>query len=471
MVARTQKTIFHKTIEFDRVHSLPDEDLRYVIQTAQNLGLQVMLKPHVNVLDGCSPEEKFRGNIGRDFSACDWKTWFAAYQHMMHLYAKLAWDTGVVQFCVGVELSEAAKQEAHWRETIQRIRSVYQPQHGRLTYAANFGTEANGIKWWNEPGLDFIGVDAYYEMTDRDNPTVTDLEAAWTRTGGGIDQMTAISKAAGKQVLITELGWMASNGANQRPYDDFCGELDQEEQRACYQATVNVFESLKPEWLAGVFWYTWGSDPYDGGPSDDGYSPYDKPAEDVIRTWCKVLPRPHRTTPSPPWPEVPHEHVVYRNGNFGAGWCAEVWHSSDGEELDLKFPDPNDDSKSVIKASSLQAWVAVSFVRSKSLLPQHFQWLTFRIRGPKDQPSIHLWIKLIEHLDGSDPSQLELRPRPIDDVRYIAGGTIGSGEWKEVRIPLSHLNGVGRTLDAVYLQDRCGGGVSKVWIDDVRFVW
>ncbi len=65
------------------------------------------------------------------------------------------------------------------------------------------------------------------------------------------------------------------------------GTVDLQEQADCYQA---AFESLNRQpWFGGIYWWSWSPDPYEGGPADDGYTPHNKPAEDVLRAWLGGL--------------------------------------------------------------------------------------------------------------------------------------------------------------------------------------
>jgi len=68
------------------------------------------------------------------------------------------------------------KRQDDWRVLIADIRKLYR---GKLTYAANWAKELNDVPFWAE--LDFIGIQAYYPLTDKANPTVDELEEGWRR--------------------------------------------------------------------------------------------------------------------------------------------------------------------------------------------------------------------------------------------------------------------------------------------------
>ena len=275
-----QDTIDSTTITYTTKRTDTDSDLAHVIKGAHQLGLRVMLKPHVDLL---KDPAHWRGQIGQDFrSEAQWSLWFASYRDFIEHYAALAQRHGVEQFAVGTELSATAGREADWRTVIASVRKIYD---GPLTYAANHGGEEMEIRWWD--AVDYIGVDAYYRLADRDNPTAGELEAAWRSRIASLDELAS---SWNKPILFTEIGYRSINGATRRPSDwQREAPLDLQEQADAYQA---VFETVYNQpWFAGLFWWVWSTDPARGGPADDGYSPYGKPAEAILRSWY-ASPRP-----------------------------------------------------------------------------------------------------------------------------------------------------------------------------------
>jgi len=262
--------------EIEAAEWTPDEaDLRHVIQQAHGLGLSVMLKPHVDLLDD---PDHWRGNIGLTFDESDWGTWFQSYSDMILGYAQIAESEGVALFCIGTELSATSHHSAEWRSLAAEVREIYR---GQLVYAANHGGEEAAIDWWDE--LDLIGVDPYYGLTDIDQPTVEELKEGWAERR---DALAALAERYDRQILFTELGYRSALGANRRPWEwGTEAPVDLEGQRNAYQAAFEVF--WEEPWFAGVFWWTWRADPEQGGPNDRGYTPYGKPAEDVVREYYR----------------------------------------------------------------------------------------------------------------------------------------------------------------------------------------
>jgi hypothetical protein len=248
-----------------------DDDLRHVIARAHQLGLAVMLKPHIDL---SNDPTHWRGEIGFGTDETAWAQWFASYRDFIVHYAQLAQETGVELFAIGTELGGTAHRESDWRNIITAVRSVY---NGLLTYAANFDGEQFVVNFWD--ALDFIGIDAYYPLTQKTDPTVAELKAGWASPKS---ELAALSQAWGLPIIFTEAGYRSVDGTNMAPWDWVSdGPVDLQEQADCYQALFEVFQS--EPWMEGVFWWAWGTDPDHGGPSDTSYSPHNKPAEAILQ--------------------------------------------------------------------------------------------------------------------------------------------------------------------------------------------
>ena len=89
---------------FPTDNTATDASVIHAITTAHSLGLNVMLKPHLDLLDASGGG--WRGDI-----ACatepDWKEWFDSYQKFALHYAKIAEQNKVEIFCFGTEIGRA----------------------------------------------------------------------------------------------------------------------------------------------------------------------------------------------------------------------------------------------------------------------------------------------------------------------------------------------------------------------------
>ena len=112
---------------------------------------------------------------------------------------------------VDTELDRTIVHEDQWREIITQVRARFD---GPLTYAANW-TDYTRVPFWKE--LDVIGVQSYFPLTDQPGlPDEGDLELAWTRL---LNQLAEFSRAQGRPVVLSELGYSRSADAAIRPWE------------------------------------------------------------------------------------------------------------------------------------------------------------------------------------------------------------------------------------------------------------
>lgn len=262
-----------------------DNGLEVTTELAAQLGIQTLLKPHIWLTR--PSDGKWRAEIEMG-SEQDWQTWFANYRTFILHYATFAEDHAIPIFCIGTELQTATlKREMDWRELIAEIRQVYS---GQLTYAANWYQEFESIQFWD--ALDFIGIQAYFPLTDRLSPSVAELKQGWQGYLSTIDQVQA---RYNKPVIFTELGYRSTDDAAIEPWlwpgdreelrpTEFATRSELTTQVNCYEA---FFQAVWPqEWLAGVYLWKWFSRiETEPGRVGRGFTPQGKPAEQIIAKW------------------------------------------------------------------------------------------------------------------------------------------------------------------------------------------
>ncbi len=269
-----------------------DARIRAAIRDARSRGLQVMLKPHVDALNG-----QWRG----DFNPSNPNAWFQSYTQFILHYAQIAQDEGVEAYCMGTEfrtISGAANRD-RWIAVINAIKNVYT---GALTYAANAtfpADEFTSVSFWDQ--LDLIGLDGYFTLTDQNNPTLSQLISAWTSNRFGENLVAAVQNFANsrqKPVIFTEIGYKSTDGTNREPWNfGLSGALDTAEQRDCYEAAFTVW-SQQSSWMKGFFWWAW---PVPAPAANDtDYNPRSKPAETVLRAWQGTDSNPNFTLSATP---------------------------------------------------------------------------------------------------------------------------------------------------------------------------
>jgi hypothetical protein len=188
-----------------------------------------------------------------------------------------------MKHCIGTELHETvvAQPEA-WLRIIAAIRKVYR---GKLTYAANWYREFEQIEFWDQ--LDYIGIQAYFPLTDQENPTLQELEQGWQPH---VKSIGRIQQKYTKPVIFTEIGYRSMTNAAIEPWkwpqrrSDAASELDLRTQATCYQALFQTFWD-KP-WFAGCYIWKWFPNPERrAGSRSKGFTPQNKPAADVLALW------------------------------------------------------------------------------------------------------------------------------------------------------------------------------------------
>eukprot|EP00026_Physarum_polycephalum_P010305 Phypoly_transcript_10463.p1 GENE.Phypoly_transcript_10463~~Phypoly_transcript_10463.p1 ORF type:complete len:406 (+),score=56.59 Phypoly_transcript_10463:52-1269(+) len=261
-----------------------DDALVHAITTAYKLGMKVMFKPQVDLT---SDPAHWRGEIGTYFTEEQWDEWFISYTPMIVHYATLAEQNKVDIFSLGCELIMTSPQDAHWRAVAAKVRQVFS---GRLTYSANWGGEETDKTWWDV--VDFIGVDAYYQLVpDMGNTSVDALVSGWnavvnTGTGGMHGGLLNLTKVWNKSLAFTETG-ACSGGCGRTPV------VNQNEMVVYIESIFTAFSDYP--WFMGMQWWNWVTDPAFGGDENNCMSPQFKPAEVVFRqgyggTYQSILP-------------------------------------------------------------------------------------------------------------------------------------------------------------------------------------
>lgn len=255
-----------------------DESLSFAIRKLHELKFKIMLKPHLDIVEA---DGKWRGEIGFD-NPSGWQTWFLSYTNFILHYAELAAKENVEFFCIGTELTQATlSQPQYWRDLIKKIRGVYK---GQLTYAANWHEEYKQIAFWD--ALDYAGIDPYFPLVCTVNPKAEELKSAW---GDWMKEIEAWQKKINKPVILAEIGYKSSKDATDEPWQHIpVGELDLELQANCYQALLETFWD-KP-WFYGVYWWYWGVNPKMGGELNRGFTPQNKPAQEIVKEWYSKSP-------------------------------------------------------------------------------------------------------------------------------------------------------------------------------------
>lgn len=242
---------------------------------AKEQGYKVLIKPHIWV--------KNHGWAG-DFELSnedDWKKWEEDYESYILNFARVAQQYKVEMLCIGTEMKKSVHMRpGFWLRLIRNVRSLYK---GKLIYAANWDNYQN-IPFWGQ--LDYIGIDAYFPLSDKNTPGVSGLIEAWNPY---INKLRSLHDKYDIPIIFTEYGYRSIDKTAWEQWtlkDDwrYNGKANHEAQINSYKAIYLAF--WKQPWFAGGFIWKW-YDNYStsGGLSNTDYTPQNKPVEKLIREW------------------------------------------------------------------------------------------------------------------------------------------------------------------------------------------
>ena len=237
--------------------------------------IKIMIKPQIWVWRG-----EFTGLIEMKNEA-DWKILEDSYSKFILEYAELANAVNAELFCIGTELEKFIENRPdYWLTLIKKIRTKYK---GKLTYAANWD-EFKRTPFWSN--LDYIGVDAYFPVSDSKTPTIEECMEGWKTHKQVVYNM---SQEYDKPILFTEYGYRSVDFAGKTPWvsDRKMSQVNLEAQTNTTQALFDTFWT--EDWFAGGFIWKWFHK-HDkvGGKDNFMYTPQNKPAEALLRNQYKI---------------------------------------------------------------------------------------------------------------------------------------------------------------------------------------
>ena len=241
------------------------------IESLNKHHIKIMIKPQIWVWRG-----EFTGGIKMN-SEEDWKLLEDSYSKFIFEYAELAQELHAEIFCIGTELETFIdNRPEYWKQLIIDVRKIYK---GKLTYAANWN-EYDRTPFWDE--LDYIGIDAYFPVSDEKTPTIETCRIGWLKYKPSIK---AFSETHNKPILFTEYGYRSVDFSGKEPWqsDRAMTGVNLEAQSNTMQVLFEEF--WNEDWFAGGFLWKWFHD-YNGagGEADSQFTPQNKPAEAIVKS-------------------------------------------------------------------------------------------------------------------------------------------------------------------------------------------
>ncbi len=218
--------------------------IEILVHEATLAGLRVTLRP---ILDETSlhPPEGWRGNIRPDSP----QAWFDSYRAFLLPYLTVAQRQSAATFVVGTELN-SMEPRPQWRALVTAFHQVFS---GEISYDLNYDNYFRGL---HPTGMDAYGIDAYMKVKAPDSAPSTTITAGWNAL------LAKVSRAAPRNVLLSEVGIGARKGAFSAPGDfTSSGTFDPRIQPTWYRGVCAVARQHR---FAGI--YFWKVD-FDADPA------------------------------------------------------------------------------------------------------------------------------------------------------------------------------------------------------------
>jgi hypothetical protein len=246
--------------------------VRQYIEVLKKQHIKTMMKPQIWVWRG-----EFTGFINMKTEE-EWLQLEQTYSNFILEYAQVAEDTHTDLFCIGTELETfVAKRPEFWNQLITKIKKTYK---GELTYAANWN-EYTKTPFWDQ--LDYIGIDAYFPLSEQQTPTFQDCKEGWKKHK---TEIKAYSDQFQKPILFTEYGYRSIDFAAKAPWQSD-GDKSKVNMEAQLNATHALFDEFwNEDWFAGGFIWKWHHEYQEvGGENDNQFTPQNKPVEALVRKY------------------------------------------------------------------------------------------------------------------------------------------------------------------------------------------
>ncbi|WP_422362305.1 glycoside hydrolase family 113 [Reichenbachiella sp.] len=246
------------------------DGIKQAIQLAHKSGLKVMLKPHLWVIgQGWAGDLEYTSEEQLN----QWKSSYATY---ILNFAQVAHELNVEMISIGTEIRQIAKtNDFYWIDLINRVRKIYS---GPLTYSANWDNYEN-IPFWRE--LDYIGIDAYFPISESKTPSVEELIKNGSETKQEIRDFTNVYL---KKVLFTEFGFKSQDYSTSGHW-----KQDHKNKTVNIDGQANAYKALfklywNEDWFLGGFAWKWHYKHKEaGGTSNQDFTPQNKLAEKILR--------------------------------------------------------------------------------------------------------------------------------------------------------------------------------------------
>jgi hypothetical protein len=216
----------------------------------------------------------------------DRNTWFSNYTTLAKKYGQISQNNNLEIFNIGTEMGKMTMPQHNgdntrqWQNMIRQLRQVY---GGKLTYGANHGApfaELEAIEFWGD--LDYIGVSAYFTVSENEIPSVNEMVSSWSNISLRI--LEPLVNRYNKNIIFTEIGYRSVNKSGSAPGDwSQVRYFVEDGQANAFEALYSFFDSKS--FFEGTHIWDVSSDPNYGGYGNTDYTFVNKKAQNTIKYW------------------------------------------------------------------------------------------------------------------------------------------------------------------------------------------
>lgn len=271
-----QEGITASQIAQDPARTATLSSLQNIVADAHKIGLMVRLIPVVNLTEASRKPNEWRGMIQPN----DPQQWWQQYYAIVLEAATFARENEIESLTIGAELTALMGEDERWLSLIAAVRQEAD-YRGLISYQINFDV-LDRIGW--SEYLDYLSIAAYWPLAEDRDPAFETLVAAWRSIGEELADWR--SRHPGVKLEFGEIGYVSQPYTSVLPFSwkPHKGQSRHlQEQLSSYLALEKFLEE-NPE-IAGVSFFASTRD--DMNPESIGYTPFGKPASEVMERILK----------------------------------------------------------------------------------------------------------------------------------------------------------------------------------------
>lgn len=247
------------------------DGIEQAISLLKEHDLEIMMKPHIWLQNG-----DFTGDL-KFFTEADWKKFESSYRKYIMLFAEISEEYNIETFCIGTELYNfVIARPKFWKELIRDVRKTYK---GKLVYAENWD-KAEKIDLWQQ--VDFIGIDAYFPISDKISPSEEEIRKGWQEHKNALSKLSSKYE---KSILFTEYGYRNIDYALKEPWNSNRNISGTNHGLQARALKVLYEEFWTQSWFTGGYIWKWHQHEASGGLENNRFTPQNKPAENVVKKY------------------------------------------------------------------------------------------------------------------------------------------------------------------------------------------